>query len=994
LGLLILFLNTFSQNREIVSLRRYSQKDGLSSYNIRKIIQDKKGFLWIATQDGLSRYDGTTFINYSRSSKLNHRLCGVDVRELIEDTSKNLLWVLPGETGINAINTITGNVVSTINISYTNNEDWNISMIKDEDFLWIGTSSGIKIYNTKTKQFETSPPTPYGPVSSSAYEIWSMLKDESGKIWVCYSGFGIIIYDSKTKSICKEIPLNLLNDHHNSSYIQVFRCLQYKPGQILLATSQGIRKIYYNESYRLTIDYSFCKFDSKLNSESVDVIAKSDKNEIFIAGYNKLYKTDSSFIHYSLLEEPARTSEVDWLNAVQYIYFDHENNIWLGCQEGLGFMKNDPAPFVPFNYDKISNTKLDHVRSICPLLNGDILVGLRSGIVKIDHITNAYTKYDTGHLYHHIFEDKKGNIIVSRPDGIFIYTNGTLTPVDKVYHEFSKFSSVSINSHLYINDSIIILGSENDQGILIWNTQKKYIRKIEQTAGSGILSSSTVNNIYQDSKKNIWVLSNNVITVLWPDFTKKKEIILNDPKARMAYKLFFDMCEADGYFWLASYGAGILKLDSSYNIKQVLNTEAGLCNDGVYQIYDIENHNLLITSNNGISVFDIERSKFRNYFTSNGLHSNGFEEVSGLRKKDLIYAGGLNGFTVIDPTKFSVNNTPPVLYFTSIEIKTTNGIIDTSNLLMTKDSIQNNWLQTNISFTALNYQNPDRVTFEYRIMEQHTSWIPLGSQNFISLIGLPPGTYTLEVKAANEDGIWCEPKTLILTFEPKWYQTMLFNILVALAAASLIYGFFRYRLMQIRKQHQIRKEIAGDLHDDIGATLNGVKIFAHLAETSKDNKKYFANIKEALTHASTGLRDMIWVLDDSGDTISDLVKRLKMFAQPVSEASDISISFTEDSSANNITLNKTEKRNLLLIAKEAINNSIKYAECENIKVTFFRLQNKTAVKIEDDGKGFAQDEIVRGNGLNNMQQRARQIHYRITLESEKAKGTKITVVKK
>ena len=159
-------------------------------------------------------------------------------------------------------------------------------------------------------------------------------------------------------------------------------------------------------------------------------------------------------------------------------------------------------------------------------------------------------------------------------------------------------------------------------------------------------------------------------------------------------------------------------------------------------------------------------------------------------------------------------------------------------------------------------------------------------------------------------------------------------------------------------------------------------------------QKYFANIKEALTHASTGLRDMIWVLDDSGDTITDLVKRLKMFAQPVAEASYINISFTEDPSANNITLNKTEKRNLLLIAKEAINNSIKYAECENIKVTFFKFKNKTSLTIEDDGKGFAEEKITRGNGLNNMQQRAKQIHYRITLESQEGNGTKITVAKK
>ena len=128
-------------------------------------------------------------------------------------------------------------------------------------------------------------------------------------------------------------------------------------------------------------------------------------------------------------------------------------------------------------------------------------------------------------------------------------------------------------------------------------------------------------------------------------------------------------------------------------------------------------------------------------------------------------------------------------------------------------------------------------------------------------------------------------------------------------------------------------------------------------------------------------------------TVEDLLKRIKQFAQPIANANNIHVYFSSDN-ADILELNKTEKRNLLLIAKEAINNSIKYAECENIKVTFFKFQNKTSLTIEDDGKGFAEEKITRGNGLNNMQQRAKQIHYRITLESQEGNGTKITVAKK
>jgi len=139
---------------------------------------------------------------------------------------------------------------------------------------------------------------------------------------------------------------------------------------------------------------------------------------------------------------------------------------------------------------------------------------------------------------------------------------------------------------------------------------------------------------------------------------------------------------------------------------------------------------------------------------------------------------------------------------------------------------------------------------------------------------------------------------------------------------------------------------------------------------------------------------MIWVLDDAGDTAGDLFKRLQMFAHPVAEASGVTISFNIDDSGANIVLNKTEKRNLLLIAKEAINNSIKYAACENISVTFSKPRNKTTLVIQDDGKGFSDTKITAGNGLRNMRERAHQVHYNILIESEDGVGTKIRLTKK
>ncbi|MCU7549843.1 histidine kinase [Chitinophagaceae bacterium LB-8] len=997
--LLLLSFVVYSQGRVTVPVRKFTQKNGLSSYNIRKVIQDKWGFIWAGTQDGLNKFDGKSIINYTKSSPEKNKISGTDVRELIEDTSQNLIWVLPGEVGINAINSITGDVKVSARIPYTNNDDWNISMLKNKDEIWIGTSTGIKIYDIPKKKFELSPLLPEKQESSIGFAVRSLAKDENGKIWACYDRYGIVIYDGFTKKVIKEIRLSELNDHLKSNEIRFLNYISIK-GAFLFATNQGLRKVSYTPLYDVKVDNYPCQSLPVLNTSSIESIALEKKGNVLISGFSKLFRFDVTLTNYVVLEEASRLGETDWLNAVQSILIDSEDNIWLGCQEGLAFVSGNINPFQRYNYDNRNNIKLDHVRSIYPLRNGDILAGLRNGIVHISKESYKYTKFDTGHLYHHIYQDQKGLIHVSRPDGMFIFNNGKLVPIAEIYPEFSSYSSVAINSHLFINDTLVILGSENNNGILIWNPSRKTVRKMEQGPGENGLSSNIVNNIYRNSKGDIWVLSDNVISVLSENLKRKKELLLIDKNTQLHFKLFFDMCEAGGYYWITSYGSGILQLDSSYKIIKVFSTSNGLSNDGVYQIYNLSNKNLLITSNNGLSVLDINNYKFKSFFEEDGLHANGFEEVCGLAKDGLIYAGGVNGFTVIDPSKFSLNKVIPTFYYTNVNyhIKNKTGTgsrsIDTFNFKMNYLRVPNNWLQINISFIGLNYINPNRVVYQYRIKEKDASWINQGSQNFINLIGLSPGTYTLEVKAANEDGYWSDPRQLILIIEPKWYQTLFFKIAVLFAVGALFYVFYRYRISQIKQQHLIRKNISSDLHDDIGSTLNTIKVLTHLAKRNTNKEEYWVQIEYSLTEATTGLRDMIWVLDDSKDTVSELIDRIEKFAIPITRANDTNFRSEVKVDSDDQLLTKPEKRNLLLMSKEIINNSIKYANCKNIDLLFLQHKNKRTLLIKDDGKGFDSSINSEGNGLKNLFHRAQQIGYQVEIISSLGNGTLVKIEKK
>jgi len=268
----------------------------------------------------------------------------------------------------------------------------------------------------------------------------------------------------------------------------------------------------------------------------------------------------------------------------------------------------------------------------------------------------------------------------------------------------------------------------------------------------------------------------------------------------------------------------------------------------------------------------------------------------------------------------------------------------------------------------------------------------LGTQRFLSLPGTPHGTYTLQVSSANEDGSWSDPIELKLIFLPKWYQTWWFKLLLVLAALAIAYSIYRIRINQLKKEQRIRTRLASDLHDDLGSTMNSVKVYANLALMDKQ-EKYLFKIKESTQEAITGIRDIIWVLDDSKDSIEHLLSRISLFASPLCEANGILYKQEIADEARDHKLGQEERRNLYMILKEAINNAIKYADAKKIEIEVSVKKDKPSIQIKDDGKGFDTAVVNEGNGLKNMQRRAKEIRYEINIQSGSSRGTTVYLKK-
>jgi len=730
---------------------------------------------------------------------------------------------------------------------------------------------------------------------------------------------------------------------------------------------------------------------SPATGQPVFAITKDKDQNLFFSTENFLYKLNINSGSYFTLVSTKHNSDIDNLKSVYHIYFE-DNIVWIGCQNGLAYFKNNPAEFNTFFNSSNSSTKIAHAYFLYPLNDSVIFSTAENGLYKVNMKTDQIEAVDESRVYDFIFTDPGKKIIVSNRNGLFILNNGALKSISDIYGEFKLYTDYRINSAIPINRECIAMGTENYKGVLVWNYVKHTVENFRKDSKEVKLEENVTNNIFFLKENMFCILGDNSFSEF--NYAKKgiRTFQFQKKDSNGLCNLFFDMCSYKNEFYLASYGNGVLRLDKDLNLKQIISTQNGLSNNGVYKLLPWKDSLLFITTNSGLSIYNASNTSFKRYYESDGLHNDNFEETSGNSYNNTLFAGGAKGFTVIYPENIKPNDIPPLLYFNRVRIELPDGHqLDTSNLDAKFYNIPNNAIQSNIYFSGINYSNPERTSFAYRITEQSKSWINISTQNFVTLIGLSPGTYHLQVKAANEDGVWSQPKELTLIFEPKWYQTWWFYLLIAITVAGILYALYRYRIAQIKKQHEIRKNIATDLHDDLGSTLNSVKVFTNLAISGVKQEESLQQVKDNLTEATMSLRDMIWVLDDSLDTVDELITRLKQFAIPVAAASNIEAIIKADSEVNSRQLMKEEKRNLFLICKEAINNSIKYAAATQIQLNISPAGKKIQIIIADNGKGFDEAIVKKGYGLKNMQYRAGQIKYRINLSSSVGKGTTITI---
>lgn len=965
---------------------KYIVENGLSSNNIRSIYQDKYGFVWISTQDGLNRFDGKRFVEFNSSVPPPRKTLGIDFRAACQDTAAGLIWALNSVNGLNAIDLLTEKVVRSISTPEYRKDDWNITMAHTTQHLWIGSNHGIKVYDIRQAKWKQTPALPFKTnTRGDLFAVRTLLVDRAQRVWAFVNHYGIVLLDGRQNRLLDVVTQEQLGKSEID--LSFTSAMELGPDTLLIGSSEGLKMICASQN-RIQVISNFTQLE-ELKKARVSALTKTSKY-LFVGTEKGLLQCDSRLHTYSHVKEVSANGE-EWFNTIQYLYTDREDNVWIGCKEGLAYLRTGQSPFERVNHQEYPEAKINQVYCVKPV-GKNFIIGMEKGLVRYLPAEDRFQLLEEKMAYNYVFYDQDSNLIVSSSVGLFVLKGDSLLPAQRVHPEIATFAGSYVNSVVGLGDSVWAIGSDDARGIFLWNYKRKSVQNLHHASKGLRLRSNLVNKVYKDRKGQVWILSDLGIDLLDKSGTKIQHLSLEESKSKTRPKLFFDICETNGHMWISAYGYGLLQLSKEGKLVNIYDQQQGLSVNGVYSLFNYQDKKIVVSTNNGLSVFDVDKKAFYNYYEPDGLHSNAFEENCGMEYENRFILGGLHGFTLVNPALLQANVQPPIVYVNRIRLESNSESADTSHLLVRDLEIPSHVIRASLHFSVLHFSNPLRTKVMYQIKEISDNWIPVEGQDVISLMGMPPGTYTVQIMAANEHGFWNPvPTSVTLRFLPKWYQTLWFQLSLVAAGLLIVYSLYRYRLQQLKEQQDIRKSIASDLHDDLGSSLNTVKIFTHLAKKERDNIQYLNEIEATLTLASASMRDMLWVLDDTKDSWKELFDRIQRFAAPILAAQSIALVLEIEEEIENDLLTKEQKRNLLLIAKEAINNSLKYAQCNTIKVALTKTYSKKTFTVSDDGIGFDLSKSSEGNGRKNMLYRAKQIHYWLTVTSVPQKGTTVSL---
>lgn len=1005
--LLLVFASWSYGAQSLMRFERLTIDNGLSSNSINHIVQDRQGFLWIATKDGLNRFDGYEFKIYRHIADDPHSLPENWVEKLFID-NRQRLWV--GTSNGLAYFDTDKDSFTVYKHQEGRAESLSNDHIRDifqdsEGVLWVATLGGLNRFDESTQVFRHFRHVEGEPYSLSDDKVTGILQDSQKRFWVV-TGNGVNLFDRQNGrfenvDLFNAVARNPLAKDINYVY-------ESATGEIWFGTRAGLLR--YHEQ---GVEYFGNEQDdpkSLADNNSWDMYEDA-QGRLYIntvEGLNRYDPKSRRFEKY--VHNPADPKSLSH-NMVSTTFRDASGVLWFGTHGG-GLNKYDTkkAPFDHFTHLSNSPGTLSHpnVKAILYDLNGTLWVGTDDGLNRFIEAENRFEYYrhdpnNSNTISHNniytLALDQQGMIWVGTSAGGVNRINPDTGEITRFMHRGDEPGSLGDNEvfSLYV-DSDNRLWVGNQTGLEYFDRQtEQFVKVSEQGKAFGRFADSLVTAIAEDGDGWLWI--GTMFHGAFRFNPKTYAFVHYVPDGLEPESFSHDLVtsilkDSRGQVWLATYGGGLNLYDRQSDSFIHYRVVDGLPNDGVYGILEDELGYLWLSTNYGISRFDPYAKSFRNFTVNDGLQSNEFNfSAFGKGPDGALLFGGINGFNRFYPqaikdstieakvvfTEFLLLNKPVPVHHHQDDVFSTDESINALDKL-----VLNHQQKSLISFVfaALDFTSPEKNKYAYKLVGFDEDWIYTDAKNRrATYTGIPKGEYTLVVTATNAHGYWNDAgKSLKIEILPApwetWWAYSLYVLLVVLATVVFVRRQ-RHRISEaeainnrLKQVDKLKDEFLANTSHELRTPLNGIiglteslldGVSGDLPDNAKTNLalvvasgKRLSNLVNDILDFSK-LKDRHLTLNCKPLDLYTLADMVLTLSRPL--LSGKSVSLVNDVPKDLPPIYADENR-LQQVMHNLVGNGIKFSEHGSVRVSALNLGDCIEIHVSDNGIGIAKDKFA------------------------------------
>ncbi|WP_342988006.1 MULTISPECIES: hybrid sensor histidine kinase/response regulator transcription factor [Bacteroides] len=793
------------------SVKKLGIEQGLSNNYVVSITQDKQGFLWFATEEGLNKFDGTRFITYYKNDLPhdNQGITGNELNRVYADSKRPIIWIATQRDGLNAYNydeqTFTAYQHNPENPhSLITNDVTDISpSTQNDDGLWVSTYyRGIEYLNINNGQFthynrSTVPSLP-------SNQTWTVLDGGDNNLYIGHVGSGFSIFSLKDKSV-----KNFQNETGNPTSLpgnDVFCIIKDANGNIWLGTNNGLAL--YNAANDNFITFRNNKNDkyATLCSRILSIRQLKD-NRLWIASelngiailnlkQGMFFSPEELSIEYIQEGDDSRSLS----NAsARCIFQDSFDNIWIGTWGGgINFISSKPPLFTTLSYSPIPNNEnsLNNkvASSLCMDRQGRIWIGTDGGGINVFEGEKriAIYKKESGDIPSNFIlaslQDSKGNLWFGSYQGGISYYDSR----NKRFRSISLMGQSNLDVRTIYEDAQHNIWVGYSGGIVVLNPLTMKIIQHYNTDNSE-LHSDFIRSIAQDEKGRFWIGTfGDGLGIYTPNLQKIKTFTQRDGFCSNTINQIIQ--DKQKRMWIGT-GEGLVCFLSTDELNyKTYQRKDGLINTNICAITEDKKGNIWFSNNKGISCYVTNKGCFYNYDHSDDVPAGSFSSSCVTQSKNgQIYFGSINGVCCFNPD-ITMNEQPaPAAVVTEMKILGRLSNLENNDMIINLSKGQNVELSHaqnsfGLTFNVQNYSLVNQVEYVYMLKGLENSWYTVNENNSVTFRNIPPGKYEFLIKARIHNQKWPEEATsLTIRINPPLWLTWWAKLIYILVSISITY---------------------------------------------------------------------------------------------------------------------------------------------------------------------------------------------------------------